>query len=83
MKPSGAEVKAKLMDILATTMGVPLESVDEDFSAERCETWDSVRHLTLVLALEDHFGVFFEEDEIAELTNLPRLAKALEARLLG
>jgi acyl carrier protein len=77
---SKSEVKARLVDILANTLGVAPDAITDDFSAEQCGNWDSVRHLTLVLAIEDHFQIAFDEDEIWSLFSLPALTVAIEAQ---
>jgi len=39
-------------------------------SAETISSWDSLKHMNLVLALEETFGVLFSEEQIAELTQV-------------
>lgn len=34
------------------------------------EGWDSVRHVELVVALEERFGCMFDPDEVPDLTSL-------------
>ncbi|MND08480.1 hypothetical protein D3C83_311020 [compost metagenome] len=39
--------------------------------------WDSMGHMTLILALEQEFGVAFESYQIADLTSVPAIVAAL------
>ena len=41
------------------------------------ESWDSVGHLNLVLALEQQFGVTFEEEQIADLVTVDAIVQAV------
>jgi acyl carrier protein len=75
------ELKLKLVEIISAIVGVPPEAVSGDFSSENCGEWDSVRHLMLVLTIEDNFAITFDETEIWSLQSLPALTKAVEARL--
>ena len=76
-----ATVKAKLFDVVATALELPADAVTDDLSSDSCMTWDSLRHLRLVLAVEDAFAVSFGEDEIISLTSVPAILDALLERL--
>jgi acyl carrier protein len=66
------DLKQVLLDVLE------LDAISEDDSVETIPAWDSVRHLSLVLALEERFGVEFEADRIPELISVRAIARALE-----
>ena len=63
-------MEQKILDIVSQIMEVPLESVTLASSAETISSWDSLKHMNLVLALEETFGVLFSEEQIAELTQV-------------
>jgi len=73
-------VRDQLVDIVAVTFDLPIEAVTDGLSSETDEAWDSVRHLTLILAVEDTFGIQFDEAELLGLTNFSALLRAIEAR---
>jgi acyl carrier protein len=52
---------------MAATFGVDSHSIDDEASPGNVEAWDSLRHMNLVLALEDEFGVRFPEEQIDQL----------------
>jgi acyl carrier protein len=74
-------VRSELIDVMSATLDVPVETIHDDFSSERCDNWDSVKHLMLVLAIEDRFGITFDEDEIWTMMSLPELSAAVARRL--
>ena len=39
-------------------------------NAWRTERWDSLRHMQLIMAIEDEFGVTFADDDIPNLLSL-------------
>jgi acyl carrier protein len=53
--------------LFADVFGVPIESIQPDSSPETIESWDSLQHLNLVLALEQEFSVQFAPEEIETL----------------
>lgn len=42
--------------------------------------WDSLGHMTLVMELEDTFGVHFEVDEITEMSSGGKIIDLLRAK---
>ena len=56
-----------------------LNAIKPDDSIETIAAWDSVRHLQLVLAIEEQFGLSFEAEMIPELTSVRAIASAIEA----
>lgn len=60
---------------------VPEEDLEENSSTNTIENWDSLNHMKLVLALEDEFGVQFEEAETLEMQSF-KLIKFVLSRYL-
>jgi acyl carrier protein len=44
--------------------------------------WDSMKHVELVFLFEDHFGMRFSEQEIAELEDARGIERIMEKRFL-
>ena len=57
----------KLKDVLAKTFNVDVNSIVEDASPDTIENWDSLRHMNLVLALEEEFDVELTDDQVVEI----------------
>ena len=49
-------------------------------SPEDVLRWDSLGHMTLVMDLEDAFGVHFEVDEITEMSSAQKIIEQLRAK---
>ena len=45
------------------------------------QTWDSVRHLNLILAFEQEFGLQLEPEEIDQMNNIEGITSILEQKL--
>jgi acyl carrier protein len=71
----------KLKRIVADVLEVEPGTIGPDFSMDTVEQWDSLRHLTLVLAIEDEFGISVPDEEAANITSWPliRLVVAEQA----
>ncbi len=73
-----------LRDVVATVLSVDPTSIGPDSSMDTVPSWDSLRHLTLVLALEEEFGVQIPDEEAGSITSYPLiklvLTELLEAK---
>lgn len=67
-------VLERVQDILAETLRVPPDRINADSSPETLPLWDSLQHLTLVVALEQEFGVGYSPDEIEQMTSVRAIA---------
>jgi acyl carrier protein len=48
---------------------VSLETLNEDSSSDSIDTWDSLKHLNLILALEEEFNLEIPDEEVGNLMN--------------
>lgn len=67
----------KLRKVVAETLGVDISEIGPSTSTESQPQWDSLRHMNLVFALEEAYGVRFRDDEIAGMTSIARIQAAL------
>ena len=63
--------EAKLKQVVADVLEVDATAIDDQFSMDTVELWDSLRHMTLVLAIEDAFNISIPDDEAANITSWP------------
>jgi acyl carrier protein len=76
--------EAVLDDIRQTVAEVFLievQQVSAESSPESIPAWDSMGHLSLVLTLEQKFGVKFDPDQIPQLTSIQAIAEAVAAKI--
>lgn len=52
--------EAKLKEVMAAVLGVDVSTISDDASMDSIESWNSLRQMSLVLALEEEFGVSFQ-----------------------
>ena len=55
-------------------------SVDRDTTAADIVEWDSLMHVTLMVNVEQEFGVRFSSSEVARLKNVGELLDLVESR---
>ena len=55
--------------------------VSPETTSNDIEGWDSMSHVTMLLAVEDHFNIEFKPFEIANLNNVGALVTLVEKKL--
>ena len=55
--------------------------VTPETTSNDVEGWDSMSHVTMLLAVEDHFGIEFKTFEIANLKDVGALVALVEKKL--
>ena len=53
----------------------------DDLTADNVEGWDSLRHITLIYAIEDEFGIEFAQEEMVDMANVGELKRRIAAKL--
>lgn len=61
--------------------GVPVAKLTADSSPESVASWDSVQNLSLVVAIEEKFGLQLDQEEIEEMKTLGATAKLIDSKL--
>jgi acyl carrier protein len=67
--------------IASDIFGVQAGKIAADSSPETIESWDSMQHLNLVLAIEEKFGVQLAPEEIEQMKNIGLVAALVEKKV--
>ena len=66
-----------LKNTVAGVLGVNSDDINDDSSMDNLHEWDSVKHLNLVLAIEEVFGVSMTEEQSLEMLSFPLIKLVL------
>ena len=67
-----------LKQVMATVLGVPVAEIGPDASQDTLKSWDSLKHMNLVLALEQAFGVQIPDEDAADITSYALIKLVLQ-----
>jgi len=76
-----ATVFDQIRTIASDLFGVRADLIHATSTPETIETWDSIQHLNLVLALEERFRVQLSPEEIDEMKSIGAVTKVVEGKL--
>lgn len=75
-----ADREQRVRELLQRILGITTAAGMDPVRSETPQ-WDSLKHMELVFALEDEFGVRFDESEFARLISPAAIARAIEDHL--
>lgn len=67
-----------LKQVMATMLKVDVSSIDNESSMDTIESWDSLGHMNLVLALEEEFKVSIPDEDAGNITSYKLIKIVLE-----
>lgn len=70
-----------VIELACEILQVNSNSIQLSSGIEDTPEWDSITHMSLVLALESRFSVEFTGDEIGELTSISKIYKILTEKV--
>ena len=74
-------MEERIRTIMSAVFDLPLESINDESSPDSIESWDSLKHINLVVALEEEFEINFTDNEILEIINFKLIKKIVESLL--
>jgi acyl carrier protein len=63
-------MRERVIRIVSQVMGIPVDQVTEQSSAQTVEAWDSLNHMNLILALEEEFELRFSDEQIMRMLSV-------------
>jgi acyl carrier protein len=81
--PSDYVLTDQVREIMAETFALDQCELPDDISQQTCRRWTSLQHMTLMVALEEQFGVRLSMADMAAMKSLPQIVATLGARAAG
>ena len=75
--------ETKLKSVIATVLEIEPADIDETSSMDTIEAWDSIKHMDLILSLEEEFGVAVPDEEAGDLTSYALIKLVMKELLEG
>jgi acyl carrier protein len=74
-------INDKIKEVMAGVFSIDESEITEDSSQDNVEGWDSLKHLDLIVSLEDEFGVSIPLEEVGNMTNFKYIRLVLSELL--
>ncbi len=73
----------KIKSIMSAVLDIDSAQIDNTTAPDTLEQWDSLKHMSLVIALEEEFGIQFEDEEIVKMLSFPLIKETLSGKGIG
>lgn len=70
-----------IKNVMSAVLEIPIDEIDDDTSPDNVSSWDSLKHMNLVFALEEEYEIEFIEEEIVEMMNLSHIKSIVMEKL--
>jgi acyl carrier protein len=75
------EITVRIRAVLAAELRVDPATIPDTASQLDLPAWDSFNHVNVVFALEDAFGIEFDEAEMRTAVSVPLLVAAVQKHI--
>jgi acyl carrier protein len=75
------EIYARLTKVFRDVFDDESLVVTPEMTANDVKEWDSVNHITLVVAVEEEFGIKFKTAELEKMKNVGHMVEQIEKKL--
>ncbi|MBI2998860.1 MAG: acyl carrier protein [Deltaproteobacteria bacterium] len=74
-------VGKSVREIMGIIFRVDPQAIDASATRDTIESWDSLHHINLILALEEHFNIQFSLDDVEQMDSFRSIVDLILARL--
>lgn len=64
-----SNIKNQVKNIMSAVLEIPIDQIDDAASPDTIESWDSLKHMNLIVALEEEFKLQFDDEQTLEMLN--------------
>lgn len=75
------ELEEKVIQIIATSLEVPTEIVNQDMAIGDIPEWNSLGHIVIISSLEKQFDIKFDPESIMDMEDVTDIIASIEERL--
>ena len=73
-------VQDRIKNVMSAVFELPVNQITDDSSPDTIGSWDSLKHMNLVVALEEEFEIEFTDDEIMESMNFSLIQLIIDGK---
>jgi acyl carrier protein len=70
----------KVEGLLADVLQIPVATITDELAMKDTDVWDSLKHMELVVSLEQSFGIELSFDDIVAMQSVGEIKRVLRER---
>lgn len=74
------QVDGAMENLLSEVLQIPASKITEDLAMKDVDAWDSLKHMELIVSLEQSFGIELSFDDIVAMQSVGEIKRVLRER---
>ena len=75
-------MEERIKGVMSSVFNVPKGEIQSDASPDTINSWDSLRHMDLIIGLEEEFDIEFDDEDIGNLLNYDLIKIHIKEQML-
>ena len=75
-------MEERIKGVMSSVFNVPKGEIQSDASPDTINSWDSLRHMNLIIGLEEEFDIEFDDEDIGNLLNYDLIKIHIKEQML-
>ena len=75
-------MEERIKVVMSSVFNVPKGEILSDSSTNTINSWDSLRHMDLIIGLEEEFDIEFDDEDIGNLLNYDLIKIHIKEQML-
>jgi acyl carrier protein len=76
------DIENRIKTVIASVLNISKSEIHNKTSSDTIKSWDSLKHMNIIVGLEEEFDIEFDADEIANLLNYELIRVYIMQKLL-
>ena len=60
-------IENRIKNVMAAVFELTVDKINDNASPDTIESWDSLKHMNLIIALEEEFNIAIPDDEVGNM----------------
>jgi len=69
--------EVSLFSVFSTALDIPLAEINDQLAYNTIKKWDSISHMGLIVALEKHYNIMLDTDDIIDMSSVLKAKEIL------
>ena len=75
------DVQEKVIQVLINILQVSAGTISTKTTSDDVEDWDSMNHISMILALEQEFGISYDEEQAVSMLSVGEIIEVTKGKL--
>ena len=75
------KIEGRIKDVMSAVFEISTDKINDKSSPDTVQSWDSLKHMNLIIALEEEFEIIFSDDDIVNILSFDSFRSIIKEKL--